>query len=783
MKASFLHSVASELLGDRERFIERALVFPSKQSRLQFTNILKEILDSPIRLPEMLTVSQFYERMSGLRLADDIGIKGVLESMILRDLGQNHVRFIDRFLQDIKQIEAYGVDAEKAFRHGRALHEISWGSTTDSVIQFLEAAPKLKEGIDDYLIENGLGYASLLQSQAVAGIDTDDSYCFVGFVVFNEREKQVLKALGSRVKFYWDLDEGLMDNTHVREQDFIRNSEKPDSLLQDGERTVAWISCSGVQEQAREVERHLKAMEIQDDERVGVILADEDLVEPMLLQLKSKGLKIQSSAGISTGRSKVFHTFKSSVLRQKTMSWEALQAALPQHELIDPFEKACAQKLRVSLRSICANRDGSMSGIQIKWALRKLENETVFLAHEEDAQIYLMGMLETRALDFDHLVFCSLNEGLLQGRMRADTLLPFETRKSFGFPDIEHQDELYSYYFFRLFKRCKTALMLHISSVSDITSGEESRLTKQLRYLEGLSAQRRGESAVNTPLRLYDEAIQVDEQFIRQSLKEYLANGISPTAINTSVADPMAFFFQFVMNVREPDHRLESPERIEMGNYIHKLLEVGYTGMEGKPLTEHSLDEVSRRIDAQAFEIEHGLGKYGYLRTIGAKSAKKVVELDRERIRSGESIQLISLEHKAEYQLHTDIKLRGMIDRVEIRDGIVHLIDYKSGNVKPSELKVHSISEVFASENYGKSLQLMSYAVMQKEAIQFHGGVTLSILPVLKNQPDFIPFNLNKTSTLSVSDVLQFEDFLFQHLQKLPESLIQRAEEGMKYFV
>ena len=113
---------------------------------------------------------------------------------------------------------------------------------------------------------------------------------------------------------------------------------------------------------------------------------------------------------------------------------------------------------------------------------RMLRIQSVPFSGEPLSGIQIMGILETRALDFKNLIILSVNEGVLPSVSTGSSFIPFSLREAFGLPSINHQESIYAYHFYRLLQRAENVTFIYNSNSEGLRSGEMSRFLIQMKY-------------------------------------------------------------------------------------------------------------------------------------------------------------------------------------------------------------------------------------------------------------------------------------------------------------
>lgn len=342
--------------------------------------------------------------------------------------------------------------------------------------------------------------------------------------------------------------------------------------------------------------------------------------------------------------------------------------------------------------------------------------------------LQIMGVLETRALDFDRLIILSMNEGIFPLRKAANSFIPYNLRRGFGLPTYEHQDSVWAYHFYRLIYRASHVSLLYDTRSNGLQTGEVSRFVHQLHY--------HYEEPIRNKLVVYNvsssktPALQVAKtKEVMNRLAAFRRGGeraISASAVNTYLDCPLKFYFSVVEGIREEEEVSETIESNIFGSILHKVMEELYQPFCGKMVTADLLKAIRKdtpmlmgavaRAFAEIFfktDIVRPLTGQNFL--IGEmirKYVEKVLERDVKLtpfryIESEKKIKnLFPLADKSE------IQLKGFIDRIdEVRDA-VRIIDYKSGSGTTQFTSVEALFDKEDKDRAKAVMQVFMYAWM-----------------------------------------------------------------------
>ncbi|WP_278698666.1 PD-(D/E)XK nuclease family protein [Leyella stercorea] len=194
--------------------------------------------------------------------------------------------------------------------------------------------------------------------------------------------------------------------------------------------------------------------------------------------------------------------------------------------------------------------------------------------------VQIMGVLETRNIDFDHLLLLSCNEGNMPKGVNDSSFIPYTIRKAHHLTTIDNKVALYSYYFHRLLQRARDITIAYNNSTDNGHTGEMSRFMLQLLVESGQKINHYCLTAKNHPTPLMPKPIQKDETVLS---KLQQISRLSPSALNTYIRCPLAFYYQYVAHIQEPHPDPETIDNRMFGNIFHRAAYLIY-----KDITDRS---------------------------------------------------------------------------------------------------------------------------------------------------------------------------------------------------
>lgn len=370
-----------------------------------------------------------------------------------------------------------------------------------------------------------------------------------------------------------------------------------------------------------------------------------------------------------------------------------------------------------------------------------LTTQTLHFQGEPLEGLQLMGMLETRAIDFETVIITSINEGILPAGKQPPTTIPFDVKKQFGLPTFEEKDAIYTYHFYRLLQRAKNIYLIYNSTSEGLDAGEKSRFLYQLQMNPlPQHALKSFFASPSVSIKQSQPRVVVKTPAIMNRLKEMAEKGMSPSSLNQYIQNPIAFFDQRVLGIQEMDSVEESPEAATFGTLVHEVLEILYTPFVGKYLTVQELESKRKEISQTTQKVfskhypagAHKTGKNQIVYEVIKHNANQFISGEIKELQDGHKIKIIALEQKISKTcdfdtLNHSIRFSGIVDRIDQHDEVLRIIDYKTSQVKAHDLTVMDLEQCISDEKYSKALQVLLYGMMwqsqNKHPRPFEAGV------------------------------------------------------------
>ncbi|MCD6092080.1 MAG: PD-(D/E)XK nuclease family protein [Bacteroidales bacterium] len=402
--------------------------------------------------------------------------------------------------------------------------------------------------------------------------------------------------------------------------------------------------------------------------------------------------------------------------------------------------------------------------------------------------LQLMGLLETRVLDFENLIILSANEDVLPSGRMSNSFIPVDIKRKFNLPTYKEKNAIFAYHFYRLLQRAKNVYLLYSTTAGKLLGGEKSRFITQLKLelpeynsQSSIQEQLYNFKEIHPNNRLEISIAKV--QAILEALTKIAEKGFSPTALNTYVSCSLKFYFKHILKIKEPEHEEVFIDDRLMGNIIHHTLERLYMPFVGKSINPEDISNIESRmveeVQRQAKAEVKGQVLDSGQNLLTLKGIERYLErffeveksLLEKNLKSGGNWTLLGLEQRLEKsfslpQKNLEIKIYGFADRIDRWNRMVRIIDYKTGSVQGNVLSKIQFEELFKDVKYEKAVQLLSYAWLLKE--RFPKDELQSAIIALRNVNNpYVFFDKAMEEPLSDEKLALFENGLLELFDEL----------------
>ncbi len=373
--------------------------------------------------------------------------------------------------------------------------------------------------------------------------------------------------------------------------------------------------------------------------------------------------------------------------------------------------------------------------------LQSISTQQIPFTGKAQKGIQIMGVLETRNLDFKHVIILGMNEGKFPSVSMTPSFISENMRYVFGLPQIRYQDSVFAYFFYRLLQRAETISLVYNSIVNDKNAGEISRFVKQIQAESGFTVKEQLYSydliSANTDPIIIDKDTQ-----IMTSLSGYFAETnvskkyLSASAINTYLDCSLQFYFRYIAGLKEPENIEEDVSHAALGTILHRAAELIYKHIiksNHSPIIEKSDIPTAKQYIDKAVEIAFSEyyktdsfsdfvaeGNQIIIREVVKKYLQKILDTDADYV----PFEIVSLEDEKQFITTLSVKtlegkkevtLGGTIDRIDLKNNTIRVTDYKTGSVKK---EFSGFEDLFADQTNGHNktvVQIFLYAYMYKQ--------------------------------------------------------------------
>ncbi|MFV9551741.1 PD-(D/E)XK nuclease family protein [Algibacter sp. PT7-4] len=411
-----------------------------------------------------------------------------------------------------------------------------------------------------------------------------------------------------------------------------------------------------------------------------------------------------------------------------------------------------------------------------------LSSESLDFQGEPLQGLQLMGMLESRVLDFETIIISSVNEGILPAGKSNNSFIPFDVKLENKLPTYKEKDAVYTYHFYKLLQRAKNVYILYNTEADVLTGGEKSRFITQLE-LENIHKINYKIIAPEVPNIEPKLTIIEKTENLQQQIFQLAANGFSPSSLTNYMRNPIDFYYQKILKIKEYNEVEETVAANTLGTVVHNTLEDFYKPFTGHFITENDIKSLKPKIDETVTHHFKNEYKEGDITTgknlIVYEIAKRYVEnfLNSEikNLNAGNKIKIIAIETDNNVEIkipeiNSVIRIKGKVDRVDQYNGTTRIIDYKTGTVQQNQVEVINWQDITTDyKKYSKSFQILTYAYMMHKSNHITLPIEAGIISFKNLKAGFLKFAKkdsprSKKNTLITNETLMAFETELKHL-------------------
>ena len=656
------------------------------------------------------------------------------------------------------------------------------------------------------------GYNGMRQRAVIEQWETDEIqeqiskqyYFFVGFNYLLPAELELMKRLkdANKASFFWDLVSDFSTNkkafSFAQQNSRILGSCSP--YRQWGApKEVTAITCASKEAQAQYVHQWLKENYTQQGQKIGIVICDEAMLEPIIYALPAitlPGKDTPEPINITKG-----YPLRNTEVYTRAIQWlynqpKEITNQLAQAETIDQliaflFEHTATEQeieieekeetltwqellvleseyqVRTILNKVKQIVSDGIGELNLSFKMlrllirRMMESVSMPFNGEPITDIQVMGVLETRMLDFDKLLLLNVEEGIVPQHQADHSFIPYYLRKAYHMQTPDERATIYAYNFFRLLSRAQQTTILFGAAGTGGAGKGMSRFIMQMlvspQFIVKKEQLNEPNMLPNTELKPIEKTKSllstlqvVDGNVLRLSGKPYK---LSPSALNTYITCPRSFYFQYVLGFKSKEIKPEVVfEANTLGSFVHHAMEylyktyLGCDGTAPKRVTAEQIETLYDEIKLSAalnyayeqmnkeWEREHQESNH-YDSNLHKAENKVIFEYICHILRKDQEdasknpLSIYGLEADREIPLPIegvgDIRIGGTIDRLDlIGEGTnqkMRVIDYKSGVYKDDTHKKKMSAtweELMTDENKGYVRQTMMYSYVVEQSLK-----------------------------------------------------------------
>jgi ATP-dependent helicase/nuclease subunit B len=831
---NFLQDVVKRVSDSKIPFSEYTFILPNKRSALFLKKEISSFHNADIISPKIFEIDEFMQYISGLEKIEDSELyfdfyKCYLENNSKEDEIQSFDEFISwakLMLVDFNEIDRELCETQKLFDYVNAFKDLNHWSFEEKENELLKKYILFWRNLKPYynsltkkLLTKKRGYQGKIYREATRSIkefikkNNIVNHIFLGFNALSKSESYIIQSIIEQNQsnlIFWDIDKTLINSDFNNSSFFIKyyfknwnyyKSNKKEFVSDEyqKEKDISVLGSAKSITQLKYVGSLIQKMSKEEQNKTAIILADENLLIPMLNSLPSTLGNVNVTMGYpieNTTTNSLFKSlFKLHYSKRKEFYYKDIISII-QNELLDSFFDENVNILELvkknnliyisakDLTELDKQNEKLYNLLFAQWGTPKvaiknclslikeikeeLKNkdkiranliyhiETIFLQLENYTKVYdfirsvksldfiytellksckspfqspnnegiqIMGMLETRLLNFENIFIISMNEGILPKGKINNSYIPFEVKKKFGLQTHFEKDAIFSYHFFRLIKNARKVIISYNTEPDMKGGGEISRFVRQIEA-EGIHKINfqtiDSKKKISVKTRDYDKT-----DLVLNKLDQILGQGITASMLNLFLIDKKKFFERYVLEIRD-DNIEEIAKANTLGNVVHDTIEQLYTPLLNKKLNVKELKEIKKtvrktvrkRIEKYINKKSLERGKNIIITNTAINYVKKLIEKDIHSCNKGNKIKILEVEKNFTNEIASGkrtIKIRGKIDRIDLYNGKIRMVDYKTGKlIEKNKINIRSLKEI-KNENGIYALQLLLYAIGIRE--------------------------------------------------------------------
>jgi len=407
--------------------------------------------------------------------------------------------------------------------------------------------------------------------------------------------------------------------------------------------------------------------------------------------------------------------------------------------------------------------------------------------------LQIMGVLESRVLDFETVIITSLNEGKLPAGKSQNSFIPYDVKRELELPTFKEKDAIYTYHFYHLLQRAKNVYLLYNTESDGMDAGEKSRFITQLQVeYKDKDVHNINPSIYNAvvPEKANQPMVIPKSESVMVRLKEIAESGFSPTAITSYIRNPIQFYYDKILSIGGVDEVEENIAVKTLGIIIHETLEALYLPFIGKFISESDILNCIKQIDSEVLNQFKNVYKEGEIKKgknlltfeVVKRNVYNFLKVELDSIVSGDSVKIITLEQRFERtfehpSLPYPVKIGGSVDRIELRNGVLRIIDYKTGKVDKGTVTLSTWTDLTKDIVNEKIIQILAYAFACEE-LAIDQPMEAGIISFKNLKSGFLPFTFKEGKELNT---IISKETIDQYLEQITILLVEILDENIPF--
>lgn len=871
---SFIKSVLVDLQKKELDFENLHFILPSKRAGVFLKHHLSTLLqDQPIFAPQILSIEEFVEELSGLQTLPNTDLLFRLYQTYKAHTNESEQEPFDSFskwaqilLQDFNEIDRYLIPKDHIFDYLSAIKELNHWSLETNQTELIKNHLKFWKQLKYYyiaftenLLKSDQGYQGLIYRKAVENLEvyknnnSTKTHIFLGFNALNTAESQIIQSLlkNELTHIYWDIDKTFIDDPIHDAGWFTRQHRNKWNYFESN--TFNWVTSNykqgkniqviGIPKlvgQAKYIGQILEELTESENNlsKIAVVLGEEQLLLPVLNSIPNTIEKLNVTMGLPLqyvplasffeqlmvlhknntiqyyykdvinllshpSAYPLFETEETNtadeiieIIQKQNLVYITLETLLKlsksNSEIINLIFKTWHNQPSLALQQstelifkMKVNYDKNKQNhhLELEYLYRfntlfnqltelnnnykylnsitalhgvykeLLSSETLDFKGEPLEGLQIMGMLESRVLDFETVIISSVNEGILPSGKTNNSFIPFDVKIENKLPTFKEKDAVYTYHFYRLLQRAKNVYILYNTEIDALKGGEKSRFITQLE-VEGIHNIKHKIIAPEVPI-IEQRLTEINKTpSVVEQIKVLSNKGYSPSSLTNYIRNPIDFYYEKILGIKAFEEVEENIAANTLGSVIHNSLEDFYKPLEGVFLTVEHLKDFKNRTKAMVtkhFEDLYNKGGFSsgknlIIFEIAQRYILNFINLEIESLKQGNEIEIISIEadqaiHITIEGLEFPIKLHGKVDRVDRFNGVTRVIDYKSGKVEQNKVEIVNWEDITTDyDKYSKPFQILCYAYMMHQNKQIELPIEAGIISFKNLNGGFLKF-------------------------------------------